>query len=162
MTEIKFNENCGKVQYPTLKDARTVLNKLKTHRGKNVVDRIYRCPLCKCYHFTSVRLNDNRIPQGMYTEPKFIDRWQKLLHDSTNIQVPSDQQKCIQSAISATPSEGNEGHGEALQAFQLRNPDGCVDGPTGLQTNRSKCSIDSKSSEESLCSKISDHDDDIG
>lgn len=114
MTGIKFNEDCGKVQYPTLKDAKTVLNRLKTYRGKHAVERIYKCHLCGCYHFTSAELDANKTPEGMYTEPKFIDRWKKLLHDSTDIQVESDQQECIRSAISATPSEGDEGSGETL------------------------------------------------
>lgn len=93
MTSIKFNDECGKVMYPRLKDARTVLNRLKTYRGKHAVERIYKCRICECYHFTSAELDINRLPEGAYAEPRFAEQWQKLLNDSkTDSQEHIDEQ----------------------------------------------------------------------
>jgi hypothetical protein len=80
----RFSGDCGKVAYPSLKEAQTVLNRLRQHRGKNVVERIYVCSICGYHHFTSVELNANRVPPGAYLEPKYADRWQKLLDANDN------------------------------------------------------------------------------
>lgn len=85
---VRYNEQCGKVSYPTLKDAKTVLNRLKTYRGKHVVDRIYKCDHCDCYHFTSLPYGDHIIPEGMYEEPKFKDKWAKLIDAEKDISSP--------------------------------------------------------------------------
>ncbi len=95
MTSIRFNEDCGKVMYPKLKDAKTVLNRLKTYRGKHAVERIYKCKMCGNYHFTSAELDSNRLPEGAYTEPKFADRWKRLLDDKTDSQEPIEEQGCM-------------------------------------------------------------------
>jgi hypothetical protein len=44
-----------KVMYPSLKEARTVFNKLKQKRGKHAAERIYHCSFCNSYHFTHMQ-----------------------------------------------------------------------------------------------------------
>ena len=99
MTPIRFNEDCGKVMYPKLKDAKTVLNRLKTYRGKHAVERIYQCKICGCYHFTSAELDSHKVPNGAYTEPKFADRWKKLIDDQTDPQEQISEQGCLEPPI---------------------------------------------------------------
>lgn len=82
--EIKFSNDCQKMSYPTLKDARTVLNNFRANRGKRIIDRIYRCEICNAYHFTSKPLIEE-TPEELYKEPKFINKWLKLLNDNETI-----------------------------------------------------------------------------
>lgn len=97
--EIRYSEECGKVRYPTLRDARTVLNRLRSYRGKRVVERIYRCSKCDYYHFTSIPLGDNQIPKEMYVQPKHTDKWQKLLNDQANSQEYLEEQGPMDTVI---------------------------------------------------------------
>ena len=79
MVKIEFNNKCHKFSYPTLKDARTVLNRLRVTRGKNVVKRIYKCESCDGYHFTKCDLEDVGPPMDF--DFKQTDKWKKLLED---------------------------------------------------------------------------------
>jgi hypothetical protein len=78
-------EISGKVKYPSLKDAKTTLNSLKSRRGKHAAERVYLCEDCKGYHLTHFEapLGNKRTVTLLHEE-----KFRALLEKQNNEPLP--------------------------------------------------------------------------